>query len=366
MRRFALVLQFALVLLLLVGVTAALARPVPPSTPVGPDRTLTVMARNIYFGADLAPALAAQSSEEFFAAAVGAFEEAQASDFPARAAAIADEIVADGPALVGIQEATWWRTGPFQDPAPAEDVLVDFVGLILAELDQRGASYEAIATVEGFDAELPVDLGPELQLDIRLTVGDVMLARTDLRPAELALSNIQTGTFGAMVSLPSPVGQLDFPRQWISVDAKSRGLTTRVITTHLESISAAVRTAQAVELLAGPASTSLPVVAMGDFNAETHVAGDASATMLAAGFVDAWDVAGDGPGLTCCQDADLRNETSALDKRIDLVLTRGDFGVNDVRVVGDEPQPGLSALGVLYPSDHAGVVADLVLPRPGR
>jgi endonuclease/exonuclease/phosphatase family metal-dependent hydrolase len=362
MRRQLLAFPFALIVLLVLGVTAAVARPVLPPNATGPDRNLTVMTRNIYFGADLGPVLEAETPSAFLHEAIAAFEQAMASDFPARAAAIADEIVEEEPALVGIQEATWWRTSTLTEPpTPIAEYSVDFVGLILDELDDRGASYEAIATVEGFDAEVPVE---SLDASVRLTVGDVLLARTDLPTSQLKISNVQTGTYDTKVSIESPIGELTFPRQWISADVKVRGKTARVITTHLESIAVEPRVGQTVELLAGPASTSLPVVAIGDFNAETSVAGDSSARMLDAGFVDAWNVARPAEeGLTCCQDPWLRNPVSDLTSRIDLVLTRGAFRVRDVRVVGDEPDPGLSAWGVLYPSDHAGVVAELVLPR---
>jgi endonuclease/exonuclease/phosphatase family metal-dependent hydrolase len=369
-RRHLLAFPFALVILLLVGVTASVARPVLPPQATGPDRTLTVMTRNLYFGADLTPVITATSEEEFLSEAVEAFQTALASDFPARASAIADEIVAEEPALVGIQEATWWRTSTLTDPPqPVDELSVDFVGLILEELAERGASYEAIEIVEGFDAEAAVE---DLGVNVRLTVGDVMLARTDLPTSQLKISNVQSGTYDTKVVLPTPIGELEFPRQWISADVKVRGTEARVITTHLESIAAPFRIGQAMELLAGPADTSLPVVAIGDFNAEITAEGDASALMLDAGFEDAWEIARPGEdGLTCCQEADLRNPVSALTSRIDLILVRGDFGVDDIRVFGDEPQPDLSDLGVLYPSDHAGVVADLVLPRqpsgrPGR
>ncbi len=363
MRRHLLALPLALLLVLLLGATASLARPALPPQAEGPDRTLTVMTRNLYFGAGLTDVLAAQTEEEFLTEAIAAFETAMASDFPARAAAIADEIVDEEPALIGIQEATWWTTTTLTDPPqPVPAMTVDFVGLILDELADRGASYTAVETVEGFDAEIPVE---QLGASVRLTVGDVLLARTDLPTSRLKISNVQSGTYDTMISLPSPIGELAFPRQWISADVKVRGAQARVITTHLESIAAPVRIGQALELLAGPADTGLPVIAIGDFNAQITAEGDASALLLDAGFEDAWATARPGePGLTCCQDDDLRNPVSDLTSRIDLILTRGEFRVEDVRVVGDEPQPSLSDLGVLYPSDHAGVVADLVLPHP--
>jgi len=347
------------VLTLVLGMTPGSAGP-PHPVPVGSDRTVTVMTRNLYFGADLEPVIAAQTPEQFLSAAVGAFEQAQASDFRARAAAMADEIAAEAPALVGMQEATWWRVGPLGDAAPAETPLVDFVGLIVDALADRGADYVVLESVEGFDAELPVPA--PIGLDVRLTVGDVLLARADMPTSRLKLSNLQSGQYATTAVIPTPIGNLPFTRQWISVDAKVWGRQFRFVTTHLESIAAPFRIGQAMELRDGPADTGLPVVAVGDFNAPITAAGDASSVLLAAGFVDAWGAVHPGdPGPTCCQDADLRNPVSDLTSRIDLVLTRGGFTVADVRRVGVQPDPNLSPLGVLYPSDHAGVVADLVL-----
>ena len=110
---------------------------------------------------------------------------------------------------------------------------------------------------------------------------------------------------------------------------------------------------------------SITVVFVGDFNASATPPTDtAYGQFLAAGFVDAWTrKRPSDAGLTCCHLADLSNLTSVgvFTTRIDLILFRGDFRVEDIRLVGEEPgdriPPGL------WPSDHAGVVATLRIPR---
>src|SRR4051812_26667826 len=79
------------------------------------EKDVTVMTQNLYFGADLAPAIAALASGDG-AAIVGAvsaaFANVGATNFPQRAKAIAREVVATKPDLIGLQEAALWRTGP--------------------------------------------------------------------------------------------------------------------------------------------------------------------------------------------------------------------------------------------------------------
>ena len=60
----------------------------------------------------------------------------------------------------------------------------------------------------------------------------------------------------------------------------------------------------------------------------------------------------------------MLNATSILSDRRDFVLFRGAFEVLGVDVLGADPV-NRSPSG-LWPSDHAGVVATLTVPRPGR
>jgi endonuclease/exonuclease/phosphatase family metal-dependent hydrolase len=232
--------------------------------------------------------------------------------------------------------------------------------LILAELAEKELHYEAVAVAPGFDGEFPNGL---LGFDVRVSFSDVILARVDLKTADLKLSNIQTGNYSTNLVIPSPVlGPVTLPKQWAAVDAKIRGKSFRFISTHLEAFSPPVRVAQAGEIVAGPANTGLPTILLGDINASPEVPGDAAATLIAAGFVDVWSVAHpDQPGFTCCQAPDLLNLDSQLSQRIDLILARGGFEVIGMEIVGDDPADRTPS--GRWPSDHAGVVATVQIPQ---
>jgi endonuclease/exonuclease/phosphatase family metal-dependent hydrolase len=108
----------------------------------------------------------------------------------------------------------------------------------------------------------------------------------------------------------------------------------------------------------------LPVILLGDLNSKADGTGTPTYANLLkpkVGFVDAWTEGGSGEGLTCCQDANLLNPQSNLEDRRDFVLVgRGPFQVIDAQVVGADPAD--RTLSGLWPSDHAGVVAELRLP----
>lgn len=321
------------------------------------DREVTVMTRNIFFGADLSLIAGAQTPAQLVVAASNAYQSVIATNFPERSVALAGEIAATQPALIGLQEVALWRTGPAFDPAPAEEVQYDFLQLLLNELASHGLPYEVVAVVSGLDAETPTRLG----FDVRLTIRDVVLVRADLKAADLKLLNVQTGHYAAALTLTSPVATFTFPRHWAAVDVKFRGKTFRFITTHLERVAPQIRVAQAQELLAGPANTSLPTIIAGDFNAQPGDNGDAAAIVIAAGFSDIWNLVHPGAEeFTCCHAADLRNAESNLYERIDLVLARGGISAETVEVVGNRPEDKTPS--GLWPSDHAGIVAEVMLP----
>jgi endonuclease/exonuclease/phosphatase family metal-dependent hydrolase len=318
------------------------------------------MTRNLYFGADLEPVLGATTPEDFLAALLGAFAQAQGSNFPLRMDAVAGEIADSGAVLVGMQEVATWSVDGV--------VVADFTELVIQGLADRGLRYEAVAVAPGFQFAAPIPgVGTA-----GLAISDVILARTDLSPSELKLRNAQTGNYVAQVVLSTPLGQLPFPRQWAAIDAKVRGKQFRFVSTHLESLDqgpyAGIRQAQADELLTSPTSplntTRQPVVLVGDFNSEVTDAGDAVDLFLSAGFTDAWAAAGTGPGYTFGHDPDLAEPSDGLDdSRIDFVTVRGTPVVEGVSVVDTSLDPS-PADRPLWPSDHGGLVATLELkPR---
>jgi endonuclease/exonuclease/phosphatase family metal-dependent hydrolase len=107
------------------------------------------------------------------------------------------------------------------------------------------------------------------------------------------------------------------------------------------------------------------VIMAGDFNIVADSSLDPSfpgyQAIINAGFTDAWrSKRAPDPGFTAHQAENLLNPTSQLDRRIDLVLFRGGFGVADISLIGNQPSDR-TASG-LWPSDHAGVAATLRLP----
>jgi hypothetical protein len=362
----------ALTVALLLVLPAAVGSAAPPDDVPGSsnrDREVTVMSRNLYLGADLLPLLAVSGStpEEVFQSILAAvrtvWEQVQATDFPRRAEALAEEIVEAEPLLVGLQEVTAYHRGDFLDPAPAEEPILDFLEVLLAELADRGAPYRVIASVENFDGELPYANEEFTEAyDLRLTDRDVIIARADVPTSQLKVLDTDGGNFDAALGLP--IGGVATPilRGWVSADVKHRGQTFRFVNTHPEAFSPEVNTEQVTELIAGPLATSLPVVLVGDLNATPDPTERSPSTSLPllreAGFVDtAVSAVDNDPGDTCCFHPDLT--TGELYQRIDYVLYRGGFEASRQYRVGlapDQPVDGL------YPSDHAGVVADLVLP----
>lgn len=338
------------------------------------DKAVTVMSRNLYLGSDLAPVLRAQSPQALLLGASQMWATIQANDFPARAGALAREIEATRPALVGLQEATLYRVQVPSDnigpaPTPATIVRYDFLALLLDSLAVRGLDYRAAATAWNFDAELPAFVAPGVIGDVRLTDRDVILARGDV-----ATSDARSGLYVARV--PIRVGgangpMLFIPRGWTSVVADVGGRTVRFVDTHLETEGfAPVQVAQGRELVALLAAERLPTILVGDMNSDALGGSTPTyAELRAAGFADAWSQARPGDaGLTCCHDERLR-AIAPLYSRIDLVLfrdpklgsARGPFDALAAELTGDEPADR-TASG-LWPSDHAGVVAALRVPN---
>lgn len=357
-------LVFTITLLVMLSSAPVIAQ---QAVPFAGDRLVTVMTQNVYEGVDaeLSAVPTATSFPDLLQKVAAVYQGYFARNFPERAAALAVEIEAKRPDLIGLQEAILVRTqSPPDGPAtPATTVALDYVQILLDALAARGLHYEVVVQSPNFDAELPSALG----FDVRHTDREVILARADLKTSDLKLSNAQGGNFVTNCTIPSPiVGPITFRRGWVAVDVKIRGKTFRLISTHLDRaclpFTSAIQRAQAAEVLGGPAATELPVVLVGDFNSPGDGSGVTYNDVIAAGFTDAALEARVGGIPTCCQAADLLNPVSILNSRIDFVLFRGAFTVLGADVVGDNPADRTPS--GLWPSDHAGVAATLKLPHP--
>ena len=349
--------------------TSAAAR-AGQSAAVAPSRPITVMTQNVYNGVDaqIAAIPLATSPADLIAKVGAVYNGYFARRFPERAAALANEILLARPDVIGLQEAVMLRT---QEPAdgsatPATNVELDYVQILLDALTARGLAYKVVGESIGLDVELPGAIAPGRIVDVRHTDREVILARADLQSNALTIANSQGGHFQVNCAVPILGGSIVIPRGWVSVDASTGSRKVRIVSTHLDAdclpFTTAIQESQALEILAGPAATSLPVVLIGDFNSPADGTGDTYklVTGTAGQFTDSWTRSGLGAGLTCCQAADLLNVSSTLNERVDLVLFRGSLTPLASVTVGDRPI--FKTPSGLWPSDHAGVVAVLV-PR---
>jgi endonuclease/exonuclease/phosphatase family metal-dependent hydrolase len=326
-----------------------------------PGRPAKVMTRNVYFGANLQRAAQATNPQQLLDAVATIFDNVRATDFPARAKALAREIDEADPALVGLQEVALWRRGPvgvLDGPVtPAREVVIDFLPVLLDELEERGTPYDVVRTQEELDLEGPAG-GPYFR-DIRLTSRDVILAKR----GEVEVHDSSSANFVATSAIPTVLGPLTVRASWVAADVTVNRRSFRFVTTHLEPYNPSVRAAQAAELVAagGPAAQSHdPVVLVGDLNSDPNDAsahGAAFDVLADTGFADTWLQAnGSAPGYThgfgeLLDDPDI----SGFDTRIDHVLTRGaEAPASKAKLVGLDADNRTPA--GLWPSDHAGLV----------
>lgn len=343
---------------------------------------IVVMTWNVYVGAAIEDAVSVPSPEQIPFAVAEVWQEVQDSDFPARARRIAAEIDKYRPHLVGMQEinkfylqlASDFDPSSFDPGMPATDVMLDFEQEVLDALAERGLEYEVAVRSDNFQLEFPMfnPEAPYFLSDIRLQDHDLLLVRSDVvwqnpRTAEFTYAL----DYGPILGIP-----IVTPRGWAFVDATVEGLPFRFVVTHLEPADIGpertvvpeiemLQRAQAAELRAIVAG-ELPIVLVGDLNSDAH--GSSTQTyfdFLGTDYVDAHDQNG---GWTCCQDGGLGTWPSEMDRRVDLVLLQGDFGLDrpssgavQTLIVGDSRSDRTE--DGLLPSDHAGVVATLRLPK---
>jgi endonuclease/exonuclease/phosphatase family metal-dependent hydrolase len=338
-------------------------------------KPVRVMTRNIYIGTDVDVVLKTSTPDSIPILAAQAFQVLQSTNFPERAVSLAKEIAFTRPHLVGLQEVSKIR---LQDPGdlldggttPAEYVLMDYLEIFMATLGAMGLDYQVAAKIENVDVELPmvipdgsVPVGYHFA-DVRVTDYDVILARHDVMVSNETEQNYQ-------VNLKIDDLGIELKRGYVAVDAKIGKQTYRFVNTHLEPFYLPVRQAQLQELLTSLSGENLPVIMVGDFNTQAPN-GETYISVTGNGFTDTWteNILPFNPeGLTYGHDPNLRNAFPDFWERIDFIFTRdgADGSVFKNKslaiVVGDE-QFNRTETG-LWPSDHAGVVAQLKL-NPGR
>jgi ketosteroid isomerase-like protein/endonuclease/exonuclease/phosphatase family metal-dependent hydrolase len=322
------------------------------------DPSLSVLTWNVYLGADVSRVVAA-APRVLLTRMSTLWQMVKQTDFPARAKAIAAIIHREQPDVIALQEVYCWRSvirHPLETGVPSENPEYDFLSILLDELSAWGATYFAAARMAGVNVLLPTTDN----CDIRLEDSVVILLRAGVAGPGLAWEKPRAGRFAANLKTAIDGDPFKIERGWASVDLRIGGGSIRIITTHLEYFSSDVQPLQLAEILDGPAAVGGPQILMGDFNGRP---GSATWEKLKnSGYIDAWEVAGSGSGYTSSQDEDLRNRESVLYERIDWVFCRGSIDVLESWRVGiDAADRGESGM---WPSDHAGVMAKLLLRLP--
>ncbi|PZF79817.1 endonuclease/exonuclease/phosphatase family protein [Jiangella anatolica] len=318
-----------------------------------------VATYNLYLGATLDPLFTATTPEELVRLAGEVYAGVEATNFPERAGAIADQIAEHDPEVVGLQEVALWEKGPLGGQL---QVTYDFLDLLLDELAERGHPYRAVATNWNFDGTLPISAAEQARFRDR----DVIIVRADLPRPLLQVTNPQSGTYAAVLQIPTAIPGVTFesPRGWSTVDVRLLGARFRFANTHLEASGpAAIRNAQAAELAGLLDASPLRTVLVGDLNSRPNDVAGAYGILTGAGFADAWLATGGDPatGFTAGQTATLLDE-NRLRSRIDYVLTGDGIRPLSAEVIGDEEADRSQPTG-FWPSDHAGVVATLRFTR---
>lgn len=372
------------------------------------DDEIEVLTQNLYVGSDLFQILNPTNPVPVRAAKI--FSDVQMTDFHQRAEVIADLIAAKRPHLVGLQEVSLLRTEcPSSivitgDPTPdAKEVFADYRQILLDALAARGLDYKVAAAVQNVDVELPVLNAPGLLtgcpattmqfFDARLTDFDVTLVRGDV-----TASVVLEKRFIASLPIPiSPEVTITFHRGFTVVDANVDGRESRFVNLHLEvggnpianffQFAQAHELTQTLDLLATLPGGDKPLIVAGDFNSSPDafyadctlpdpfgpVVANGCLTpygfMVVNGYADLWDLRDDDewkPGYTCCQAPLLTNAESELSTRIDHIWYRGPLsaggGVEQLDEVEAEVRGTRKkdrTVDGLWPSDHAGVLAEL-------
>jgi len=364
-----------------------------------------VVTQNLYLGADIFKALEADPEDPFGVPkkVQEIYEDIVNTDFSERAGAIADQIEATMPDLVGLQEVSIISTQrPYGDflfgvtEPNADDVEYEFLELLLNELSLRGLTYIVAAVVVNADVEFPmwppvgfINLpdGTPLPLlpDARLTDRDVILVREGI-PFE----NVLEENYANMITYNVGGFDVNFVRGYCALDATVGGTTYRFVNTHLEVEGSSidpqvpyVQAFQAFELISILQNQAQPIILVGDINSSPT---DITPLPLPvapyfilrpywqftfAGYADVWPrrlLGRSDPGYTCCQEADLLNEFSTLSERIDMIFVRNDLGYPPFSFTGPVfawilgADPADKTLSGLWPSDHAGVFSWMRIP----
>jgi hypothetical protein len=367
----------AAVLAVALALAAPAASAQTPPADGGP--ALRVMTYSAGEGSDYRPLYFAVEPQDHLDAAAEVLREARATQPHARMRTLAAHIAAAAPALVSLQELNRWSVGaanasPRGHVCAPLRVQMDMLAALLRALRALGTPYRVAAQAPQFKLPpLLAQLAPDRLGCVQVLNRNVILARADLPPSRLRWSNPQWGRLDGPAEGPAAVGARKrarvggFPREraWLSVDVRVQGRVLRFMggqLAHLDPFDPDERRFDGELLRAIADASPMPVVLALAANTRAAPAppDDTYVDFLAAGYVDAWAQAQPGQtGATCCQAPSMDNAESLLSQRTDLVWLRGAVRARRAALAGDAADGRTP--GGLWPSDHAGVVVDLVL-----
>jgi endonuclease/exonuclease/phosphatase family metal-dependent hydrolase len=411
---------------------------------------LTVMSRNLYLGSDVAVAM--KLIPNMSKAAQFMWDQVAATDFKKRAKVLANEITQNKPEVIGIQEATRWYCKQYF--WSKNEVIYDFTQDLINALNDVGEQYEIAQLIQNGKISLARNPGYQIPAIPFITmvsdaksfqpvfgkdsaacgfeIADVLLIKKSISTKVLAIGNTE---YEASYSIIPKLMTVYRGYTWI--DLNWNGTTTRILSTHLESIwdegkipNAAI---QAKQLVNDLATTKIPTIIIGDFNsdprdpraknspnpgeqpveskqcpAQNNISDfnladstcSAYWTMRKAGFTDVGPDATDpknfswgmsallaGPEIERFKSALQMGNKYGFTDRLDYIFTRGNIETKQTKLIGNSwPSEDswqcettqqknnfnkVSEFANLptqkftqcFPTDHAGVIAKLLIPR---
>jgi len=354
------------------------------------------MSRNIYLGADVGVAL--ELIPDMPAAAQFMWDQVNKNDFSKRSVALAAEIQAYKPDVIGLQEATIWYC---KKNAWSKKIEVfNFTDQLLKALD---GDY-VLASKDGKTAFNPgYSINPIPFLTIvkdperfqkifgqdkaacGFQIGDALAIKKELAQQVLNVGNTE---YEASYSIVPTL--MTIYRGYTWADINIANIPVRFVTTHLESIwdenKVPNAAKQVTQLIKDVKETNMPLVIVGDFNSDPRDPRPANAAnpglqptasqecpagsskcnayrlMKEAGFSDAGPDASDpttytwgmnalltGPDPDRLKAAQAMGNEYGFTDRLDYIFTKNGIDVTTSQIIGFKAP---------YATDHAGVFAE--------
>ncbi len=372
---------------------------ITPVSAQAAEPTLTVMSRNIYLGADVGVAL--ELIPDMPAAAQFMWDQVNKNDFSKRSIALAAEIKEYKPDVIGLQEATIWYCKKSAWSKKVEvfnftDQLLEALGgdYVLASKDGKtafnpGYSINPIPflTMVKDPTRFQKIFGQD-KAACGFQIGDALAIKKRLADQVIRVGNTEyEDSYSIVPTL------MTIYRGYTWADIYIGESAVRFVSTHLESIwdenKVPNAAKQANQLIADLKDTNMPLVVIGDFNADPRdprpanaanpglqptaseecPAGDSKCNayrlMVEAGFNDAGPDASDPTTYTWGMNAlltgpdpdrlnagqSMGNEHGFTD-RLDYIFTKNGVDVTTAQIIGYKSP---------YATDHAGVFAEFTI-----